>query len=369
MNTDSGGVQSRWQAIGLAAIVPTATVLIVSIIVFWWSTMKPVVVTGLNTPRGLTPLDDGGLLIAEVRGGRLLHMSSRGDLTIIQGGLPATLGGPGGQYPTGISAAVLTEDAYYYVVGEHRGRPFSTLYRLVLGEDPLFFAGGVQLGGMPATHITNPYDLVSDHDGGFFVSDSGYNAVLHVTASGDIFDYMVFQDLPNPLYPESDIHPTVDIVPTGITYGPDGALYVASFTGHPHPSGLAYVYRVEDVNGDGNALDEGETTVFATGFSVATDLAFEADGALLVTEFSTDIASFGPNYDLEHSTAAPGRLLRWRNGAVQVVADGLVSPTAVAVVNGRIFVSEEFAGRVTEICAPEGMVAKRRSLSMLFQDC
>ncbi len=193
--------------------------------------------------------------------------------------------------------------------------------------------------------------------------------MLHVTASGDIFDYMVFQDLPNPLYPESDIHPTVDVVPTGITYGPDGALYVASFTGHPHPSGLAYVYRLEDVNGDGSALDEGEITVFATGFSVATDLAFEADGALLVTEFSTDIASFGANYDLEHSTAAPGRLLRWRNGAVQVVAEGLVSPTAVGVVNGRIFVSEEFAGRVTEICAPEPPYVQRRSLRMLLQDC
>ena len=39
------------------------------------SVINPVVVTGLNTPRGLTQMDDGSLLIAEVRGGRLLRLS------------------------------------------------------------------------------------------------------------------------------------------------------------------------------------------------------------------------------------------------------------------------------------------------------
>lgn len=34
-----------------------------------------------------------------------------------------------------------------------------------------------------------------------------------------------------------------------------------------------------------------------------------------------------------------------------VVEDGLVSPTSVAVADGRIFVSEEFAGRITEVSA------------------
>ena len=317
------------------------------------SVTLPTVVTGLNTPRGLTPLDDGGLLISEVRGGRLLQLSRHGDLTIIQDGLPATLGGPGGLYPTGVSSAVIVEDVFYYVVGEHRGRPFSTLYRLVLGESPDFVAGGVQLGGMPATHITNPYDLVPGPNGGFFISDSGYNAVLHVTDSGEIIDYAVFPDIVNPLYPEHDIHPKIDVVPTGITYGPDSALYVSSFTGFPNPAGAAAVYRLEDVNRDGDAADEGEVTIFAEGFSVATDLAFEESGTLLVTEFSENIASFDGIYDLEHSSAAPGRLVRWSGESIEVVAEGLISPTALAVVEGRIFVSEEFAGRVTEILISE----------------
>ena len=42
----------------------------------------------------------------------------------------------------------------------------------------------------------------------------------------------------------------------------------------------------------------------------------------------------------------PDRLVRWRDGVMSVVADGLVSPTAVGVARGRIYVSEEFADRV-----------------------
>ena len=322
---------------------------------------RPVVVTGLNTPRGLTPLDDGGLLIAEVRGGRLLHLTMRGDLTIIQDGLPSTWGGPGGKYPTGVSSAVLVDEVFYYVVGEHRGRPFSTLYGLVPGETPEFLAGGVQLGGMPATHLTNPYDLVPAPEGAFFVSDSGYNAVLRVTVKGDIVDYALFSDLANPLYPEQDIHPTIDVVPTGITYGPDGALYVASFTGFPNPRGAASIYRIEDVNGDGDARDDGEVEIFAEGFSVATDLAFEETGTLLVTEFSENMPSFGGVYDLEHSSAAPGRLVRWVGGEIEEVVDGLISPTALAIVDGRVFVSEEFVGRVREICMSEALSCTNRT--------
>ncbi len=336
----------------MAAIVPMVLAGIVSAIALRELPTKPLVVAGLNAPRGLTPLDDGGLLISEVRGGRLLDMSPRSGLTTIQDGLPATLGGPGGQYPTGVSAAVLVEDVLYYVVGEHRGRPFSTLYRLVLGEEPEFLAGGVQLGGMPATHITNPYDLVPAQDGGFYVSDSGYNAVLYVSAAGEVSDYALFADRPNPLYPESDIHPRIDVVPVGMAFGPGGALYVASFTGFPYPRGAANIFRLEDANDDGDAADEGEVTVFAEGFSVATDLAFDGEGGLLVTEFSEDMAAFGGVYDREHARAAPGRLLRWRDGDSQVVSEGFVSPTAVAIVEGRVFVSEEFAGRVSEVRVP-----------------
>lgn len=55
--------------------------------------------------------------------------------------------------------------------------------------------------------------------------------------------------------------------------------------------------------------------------------------------------------DLGSRTAAeiPGRLLRLKNGVANVVAEGLVSPTSVVTIEGRILVSEEFAGNVVEI--------------------
>lgn len=309
-------------------------------------TVKTEVLTGLKAPRGLTPLDNGDLLVSEVLGGRLLRVSPEGEATVVQEGLPATFGGPGGDYPIGVSSAIKIEQTYYYVVGEFRGSRYSALYRLGPPGSPQMLAGGVGPDGFPATRLTNPYDLVPAPEGGLLVSDSGVNSVLHVSEEGVISDYVTFpqQEISTPQGRRK-----IDVVPTGLTLGPDGAVYLASLTGRPFPPKAASIYRLEDINGDGDAMDNGETTVFAEGFSVATDLAFEEDGSLLVTEFSTDMIRLVREFGAEMAAAIPGRLVRWRNGTTQVVAEGLVSPTSVAVVGERIFVSEEFAGTVSEI--------------------
>ena len=312
--------------------------------------------TGLKSPRGLTSLGGGDLLVAEVLGGRLLRVNAKGDVTLIRDGLPATLGGPSGDYPIGISAAILRDQSYYYVAGEpqHGGgvsrvTRFSSLYRLGPDGTPEVVAGGIGPDGFPSSRLTNPYDLVPAPDGGFLVSDAGVNAVLHISKEGAISDYAVFpdRDVPGPGGPI-----TMDVVPTGLTFGPDGALYLSSFTGYPYPKNAANIYRLEDLNGDGDAMDQNESTVFAEGFSVATDLLFEQDGALVVTEFSTDmlmlIEEFGPRTGDE----IPGRVVRWRNGAIEVVAEGLISPTSIAIANNRVFVSEEFVGVIREINPP-----------------
>ena len=309
-----------------------------------------VVVTGLSSPRGLAPLDDGSLLIAEVGGGRLLRLSLDGAMDVVYDRIPHTLDGPEGA-PAGVSAALSMGEAYYYVVGEGSGKEFSELYRLVPGERPERVTGIEPLGIRGEDGLTNPYDLVADGAGGFLVSDAGRNAVRHVSAEGEVTDYALFPDRPVPGGSAGD---TMDVVPTGMTRGPDGALYLASLTGYPYPSGAAYVYRLQDRNGDGDALDEGEVTVYAEGFTAATDLTFDADGTLLITEFSNDMAALVSGLSTERAAALPGRLVRWRpgnglTGRIEAVAVGLVSPTSVAIVDGRTFVSEELAGRVTEI--------------------
>lgn len=325
-------------SVGLLAAVSTAAIL--------GSLASPLVVTGLTAPRGLTPTDEGGLLIAEVGTGRLLEMSPDGELRVIADGLPyAPISGPG-QYPAGPSAVIMRDGAYFYVIGEHFVPGFSELYRLRPGGDPEPVTGQEIVNRFGTNPLTNPYDLVSVPDGGFLVSDSGINAILHISEKGEISEYVAFPGLenPQPLNGFSEI----DVVPTGLDRGPDGAVYVASLTGFPYPKGAASVYRLENLNGDESS--RGEYSVFAEGFTAATDLAFDEDGSLLVVEFSSDLASLEEG-DVRDAERFPGRLVRWQDGEMTVVEDGLVSPTSVAVADGRIFVSEEFAGRITEVPA------------------
>lgn len=96
-------------------------------------------------------------------------------------------------------------------------------------------------------------------------------------------------------------------------------------------------------------MDDGEVSVYADGLTSAKDAAFDIDGSLLVTAFSSDLGALALR-GYEHGAELPRRLVRWTPSSVEVVRDGLVSPTSVAVTaDGRVFVSEEFAGRVTQI--------------------
>src|SRR5690606_13455560 len=118
-----------------------------------------------------------------------------------------------------------------------------------------------------------------------------------IAPDGTVSPFAVFTNRENPLFPGLG-GPTMDQVPTGVTIGPDGAVYVGTLTGFPFPSGGAVVYRVEDGNGDGDALDDGEVEVYADGLTTVTDVDF--DGAdLLVSEFSTNMLA-----------QAPGRVVR-----------------------------------------------------------
>ena len=301
--------------------------------------------TGLVAPRGLHPLPDGGLLIAE-GGGRILRLDPDGVLQTVAEQLPtATSTLYGGMYTIGPSGVAFAGGAYYFVVGEFRDKGFREAYRYEPGGRPVRLTGQDPLGLEPPNFLTNPYDLAVDPDGSLLVSDSGINAVLRVNTGGEVSKYA-------DIAPLAGVASTdLDSVPTGLTRGPDGALYVGILSGHPYPEGAARIYRLEDRNGDGDAMDEGETTVYADGFTAVTDVAFDTDGTLLVTEMSNDLATLD-DLGYARSTEYPGRLLRWRGEGqeVEVVADDLFTPTALAVsADGGVFVSEEFAGRVIRI--------------------
>jgi len=312
--------------------------------------------TGLQGNRGLTALSGGDVLVAEGAGGRLLRVAPDGTQTELLTGLPVTSVevAPGEVETVGISSAISDGGTrYYYVVGESTDPGFSALYRAEAGGTPILIAdlggyeetnntdGDVDLAGDPEL-LSNPYDLVLDANGNVFVTDSGANAVLRVDGqTNTITPFAIFPNRENPLFAGGAGigGPTMDQVPTGITLGPDGAFYVSTLTGFPFPTGAARVYRLDDGNADGDALDDGESTVFFEGLTTATDLVFEANGDLLVSQFSTNMLA-----------GAPGRISRISGGTASTVVHLLVTPTSLTISEGgRLLVSQEVTGLVSDV--------------------
>lgn len=303
-----------------------------------------VVLEGLASPRGLTALEDGRLLVAELGAGRLLIFGGDGEVTVHADLLPRLADGPEGA-PAGVSAAVIEGGVTYFIVGEARAKGFREVYALRQGDAPRGITGQDVMGTGPTKPLLNPFDLVRLPSGDLLVSDAGANVVWRVTLSGEI---MLYAD-PGPIpFETATGSGETEPVPTGMATGPDGAVYLATLTGAPFPTGGARVYRMLDGNGDGDALDAGETALYATGFTTTTDVAFLPDGSMLVTEYTTDMAAIASK-GYSRSGKHPGRLVRWERGARTVAADGLVSPTSVAVVDGVAYVSEEYGGRVVAI--------------------
>tara|TARA_Y100001936_G_C16076521_1_gene674373 strand:- start:688 stop:1749 length:1062 start_codon:yes stop_codon:yes gene_type:complete len=309
---------------------------------------RTIVVDGLTSPRGLVITDDGRLLVAETGGGRLIEVAQdRTSRSLTEKRLPHSLNtGPDAAYRAGPSAISLLNDDIYFIVGEFRGSHSARMFRLG-GEsefEPVTPATDPQAS--LRNRFSNPYDIVDAPEvNGWIISDPGGNSLVKVDIDGNIHDYVVFENFSIP-----DHEVPIEMVPTGISRGPDNAVYVGFLTGFPYPNGEAAVWRVEDLNNDGDAMDEGETELYATGFTTITDITFGPDGTMYVAEFSTntkDVFS-GGDYSV-NSVAHPGRVLKWENGTTTVIASSAVSPTGILATETTLYISEEYAGIVTEL--------------------
>ncbi len=305
-----------------------------------------IVVEGLTSPRGLALDQDGNLLIAETGGGRLLKVTPDRDVSSLATGLPHALNtGPGGAYRAGPSAISLLNGEVFIIVGEFRGSKSARLYRIT-GETEYEGVTPVTDAFAPfENRFSNPYDIVDAPEvDGWIVSDGGGNRLLAVDLDGNIHDYVVFQNFADP-----DSEAPVEMVPTGIARGTDGAVYVSSLTGFPYPRGQAVVWRVEDLNGDGDAMDDGEVEPFVTGLTTVTDITFGPDGTLYIAEFSSDTRAVFQGGDFGENTASnPGRVLSWNGSELTVFASNVISPTGLLATESTLYISEEYAGRVTE---------------------
>jgi hypothetical protein len=249
--------------------------------------------------------------------------------------------GPAAIAFSGNKAAIAMQDV---LVNKHGGnalpRPAGKLFgKLIRGSmtvDLAAYAAAHQqpawsLGTVPGekAYDSDPFDVVAYH-GGWVVADAAANSLLKVSASGQVSLLARFpavsETAPAGVFGPKPVTVKAQAVPTSIAVGPDGALYVGLLRGVPSDPGTAYIYRV--VPGHG-------AKVWARGLTAVTAIAFDPQGRLLATEYSTAGLLAPPT--------VPGALVRISNHGHTVATlpvPGLFQPTGLAIgSHGTIYVS------------------------------
>ena len=355
-----------------------------------------VVMSGLDSPRGLAVGPEGALYVTEAgrgagvvtspatdprcyvgpQGGFQCYGATgaisrlwRGVQTRVASGLPSTAmaNGARGTGPTDIvfghgyvSVTIGFENdpmrrSEVPLIPELAG--FARLVRVAASGEWRFVAdigayeaannpdGRLTEAGLP--HLdTNPYGLVP-FPGGHLMTDAGANALLRVRADGDISLVAVFQSRgstpPRPSFAPVDERnfPTIaDAVPTSVVLGPDGAYYVSELTGVPFVDTRANIYRVVPADEPQMFLLE---DACLTGFKMTLDMTFDGEGNLYVLQHATGaLQQTGPGV-LIRVTPDKGQsdvCAQYQAGTRTTVLGGLSRPTSVAIGrDGAIYVT------------------------------
>lgn len=163
---------------------------------------------------------------------------------------------------------------------------------------------------------SNPYGVLAE-GARRFVVDAGGNSLLEVAANGNVSLVATF-----PVTAAPPPFNQADAVPTRVRRGPDGALYVSTLSGVPFLQGAAAIYRV---------LPGQEPELYLGGFKTITDFAFAADGGLYLLQFATAPVFFG----------GPGALIRVApDGTRSTITTDLFQPTGIVLGgDGSVYVS------------------------------
>jgi hypothetical protein len=326
-----------------------------------------VVATGLNNPRGLTIGPDGGIYVAEGGTGGadcyqvdpsdptfVACIGTTGSVTRIENGVQERIatGLPSMADPSGFAAGGPSRiswrprDAFAVILG--LGADPAVRDQLAAAFNPMFGNMGKLVTMNPAgswSYLADvaAYEGVANPDGGAIdsnpyavylaqgrrrlVADAGGNSLLEVNNTGQIRTLAAFSsrmvEYP-PMFGGGQ--GPMESVPTTVTEGPDGAIYVGELTGFPFLPGQANVYKV---------LPRHQPQVYASGFSAIHDMAFGPDGSLYVLEIASDLMA------CELFGDCNGRLIKVApNGTRTVLAQDLLFPGGVAVNSaGQVFIT------------------------------
>ena len=348
------------------------------------------IMSGLYNPHGLAFDASGALYVAEAGvggmgativngGGDTVSYGETGGLSRLQNGVQTRLmsnlpslatrtnGAPGGG-STGLHDIVFANGAAYGLIGFGADPALrdtltqgGALHASQMGSLVQF-----NLSGTPTASVvtdlaayekannpdkaelnSNPFGMTALRNGGFAVADAGANDILLVNSAGAITSSVVLPPYPNTSFPAAG-GPTYQSVPTAVTEGANGDLYVSELGGYPFTVGGAHI----DVIRNGALLNS------FGGFTNLTDVTYY-NGELYALQLSTNgISGAVP--------PGPGELLQIdpNTGASQVLYNGLSFPGGLVVgSDGAFYVSNNITspggGSVLRIAAvPEpGSVA------------
>ena len=270
-----------------------------------------VIVDGLNGPQGVLAIDDGSIWVIDVGLG--------GDKEVEVGGLDpntneiikatygntarvirVTLGGQpqlvatlpsiflGSDIVGGARLTLLNNEMYATagvwqgVASEEALPDTAAVLRILQGSVlEVFPLWRLEREQNPDGFVleSHPYGLTAGPDGHLYVAEAGANTLVRVDVVNRTAEVVaVFEGIPGPLpNPYRGGALESDPVPTGVTFGADGRIYVSLLPGFPFLPGSAKVVVVDP--NSGNVED------YATDLTMLTDLRTGPDGELYAVRF------------------------------------------------------------------------------------
>jgi hypothetical protein len=350
------------------------------------------VVSGLNSPRGMTYGPDSALYIAEAGSGgdeciEIDEGPAFGDNELCFGSSGSVARVVGGQLERIVTGLPSFRTGRGQVIGpqgvavDHSGNVYVTLgyalhpdhrdslpevaadmgFLIKIDEDGAWariadlasYEAAVNPEPVGGIH-SNPYGLFWAGDG-LMVTDAAGNDLLHVDLSGEITTIAAFAPQivtapPGAGLPEGTTVPMAS-VPASVVQGPDGAFYVGEITGFPFVPGMARIWRV--VPGE-------DPEVYATGLTAVIDLAFDPQGRLYALEaVRGGLLAVDPT-DPESMTGALVRVSPDSDHTI-LVSDGLRFPTSLVIgADGMAYITNfgmvPQQGSLVQLTLPESLI-------------
>lgn len=197
---------------------------------------------------------------------------------------------------------------------------------------------------------SNPYGLTVMPNGDALVADAAGNDIIRVTPEGDALTVarLDVQTIETDHVPFPGLPPTIDAeaVPTTVTIGPDGYIYVGELKGFPFRPGTSHVWRIDPDAEDAwcSVTDpSADCTMHLDGLTAIQDIAFSHNtGRLYVYELAADgVFAFEAGFETGEFPAAV--LLEVHpNGTWKELAAGALSEPGGVIVghNNKVYVTD-----------------------------